>query len=128
MLGEDGAFRALTVIGALAGLVPWALVAGGVRLPPWLFARAERAAAASIVAVDNNPGGMFPLMLLVVWLTLDVALGARRRPSPRLAVRSSPSSTARIDKGSLDESGIVYFTGGLGISWLSGCCCAARRR
>ena len=25
-----------------------------------------------------------------------------------------------IDKGSMDDSGIVYFTGGLGIAWLSG--------
>ena len=25
-----------------------------------------------------------------------------------------------IEKGSIDESGIVYFTGGIGISWLSG--------
>ena len=37
MVAEANAFTPTNVIAALAGLVPWALVAGGVDVPPWLF-------------------------------------------------------------------------------------------
>ena len=37
LTGEEGGFAPHTVVGALLGLVPWALVAGGVRVAPWLF-------------------------------------------------------------------------------------------
>ena len=118
LFGEDGAFRLSTVIGALAGLVPWALVAGGVRLHPWLFAALSVPPAVVVVAVANNPGGMFPLMVTVVWLALT------SRSVLPTAVTALAGFLAILDctleKGSLDESGIVYFTGGLGISWLSG--------
>ena len=41
MFGEDDSFTTLSMVSALAGLVPWALLAGGVRIPTWLFASAR---------------------------------------------------------------------------------------
>jgi signal transduction histidine kinase len=118
MLGEDGAFTPLTVTMALVGLVPWALVAGGVRLPPWLFLLLAVPPGVVIVVVSDNPGGMFPLMLAVVWLTRI----SRSAWLPAIAVTASFLAILEttFSMGSADDSGIVYFTGGLGISWLSG--------
>jgi len=118
MLGEDGAFDPLTVTCSLAGLVPWALVAAGVRVRPWTFAALGVVPGVLIVSVGGNAGGMFPLIVVIVWLTL-------RSPSmwlPALAAGASFLAIldCTIEKGSVDESGIVYFTGGLGIAWLSG--------
>lgn len=116
--GEEGAFTPLTVACALAGLVPWALVAGGVRLPPWAFALLAVPFGVVSVAVGNNAGGMFPLMLVLVWL----ALTSRSPLLPILTVLASGAAIIEctMDTGSADESGAVYFVGGLGISWLSG--------
>ena len=58
-------------------------------------------------------------MIAIVWLTLT----ARSMWLPAIVGRRvvpRRSSTCTIDKGSIDESGIVYFIGGLGIAWLSG--------
>ena len=38
MFGEADAFTPLTVVAALVGLVPWALLAGGVTIRPAIFA------------------------------------------------------------------------------------------
>ena len=83
----------------------------------------------SIVVVDDNPGGMFPLMLAIVWLTLDVA-AAGGSPGRSLAGARRRCIVELHDREGLDdESGIVYFAGGSGISWLVGrACCGARRR
>ncbi len=118
LTGEEGAFAPLTLACALLGLVPWALVAGGVRLRPWLFLVLAVPPGVVIVTVANNPGGMFPLMLVIVWLTLT----SRSLWLP--AVAAAAAFLAILDctfeKGSMDDSGIVYFTGGLGIAWMSG--------
>jgi signal transduction histidine kinase len=118
MFGEEGAFTPLTVTCALLGLVPWALVAGGVRVTSWLFLLLAVPPGVVIVAVADNPGGMFPLMLAIVWLTRT----SRSIVIPGVAVAASFVSILRctFEKGSADESGIVYFVGGLGIAWLSG--------
>jgi signal transduction histidine kinase len=118
LTGEEGAFQPLTLVGALAGLVPWALVAGGVRVPPWLFLVLAVPPGVLIVSAGNNPGGMFPLILVIVWLTLT----SRSMWLPALAAAASFLAIVEctLEKGSLDESGIVYFTGGIGIGWLSG--------
>ena len=118
MFGEAGTFSGVTVLGALAGLVPWALVAGGVRVPAPAFALMGLAAASIVVLVDGNPGGMFPVMLLVVWVT-------RTSPSPwvvggTVAAGLSLVIGLAVVDGSAHETGAVYFTGGVGISWLAG--------
>src|SRR6187401_2300109 len=67
LLGE-GAPSPGTVVGVVVGLVPWVLAACGVRLPAALFAAMVAIPAIAIVTIEGNPGGMFPLMLLVVWV------------------------------------------------------------
>ncbi len=113
----DGAPTLLTVLCAVAGLVPWALVEGGVRLAPSLFAVLAGVPAVVMVVVDGNAGGMFPLMLLIVWVVcvadgwpivaavVVVAFAA----ITVLAVREGPG-----------DSGLIYFYGGTGISLLAG--------
>ena len=106
MFGEDDSFTALTAVSALAGLVPWALLAGGVRIPTWLFAVLGLAAAAPIVLIDHTIGGLFPVMIVIVEVARSApALAARRRhrrrspsatpsPSPSMrAHRTSPGSS-----------------------------------
>ncbi len=118
IFGEDGAFTPLTVTCALLGLVPWALVAGGVRVPSWLFLALAVPPGVVIVAVADNPGGMFPLMLAIVWLTRTSLLLVV--PAVAVALAFLAILDCTFQKGSADDSGIVYFVGGLGISWLSG--------
>ena len=118
IFGEHAGLQATTVICALLGLVPWALVAGGVRLSPWAFCVLAVVPGVVIVTVAHNSGGMFPLMLALVWLTWT---SASVLPPLAVVVAGLAALTAlTINKGSLDESGILYFAGGLGISWMSG--------
>ncbi|MGI9030054.1 MAG: sensor histidine kinase [Ilumatobacteraceae bacterium] len=118
IFGEEGSFTALTVVAALAGLVPWALVAGGVSVPPTLFAACGLVPAAVIILVERNPGGVFPLLLVVVWVT---------RSSRHAWLIGATVGTAlaylvglAVLERSAHETGMVYFVGGLGISWLAG--------
>ena len=118
ILGEHDGTQATTIVFALLGLVPWALVAGGVRLSSWLFCGLALVPGALILVVGDNSGGMFPLMLALVYLVWS---------SPSLlpavvivVVGLAALVELTIDKGSADDSGIIYFAGGLGISWMSG--------
>jgi signal transduction histidine kinase len=117
MFGESNAFSVVTVACALAGLLPWALVAGGVELRSWQFFLLSVPLGAIIVVVDHNPGGMFPLMLAVVWLIRT----SESWPWPTAAIVVSLASLGEctVENG-YDESGIVYFAGGLGIAAMSG--------
>lgn len=117
MFGEKDGFSATTVACALVGLVPWALVVSGVSVPPALFTLLALPPGLAIVVVADNSGGMFPLMMLLVWL-------AR---SPRSLIPTIVTATTTVvaitmltmEKG-VDESGIIYFLAGLGIAWMSG--------
>jgi signal transduction histidine kinase len=118
IFGQEGTFTPTTVVAALVGLLPWALVVGGVELRPWLFALLAYIPAAFIVVVDENPGGMFPLMLLVVWIA---RMSASRLLIGATVVASGATIVAlAIEQGSIHENGCLYFLGGLGISWLAG--------
>ncbi|MDQ3469124.1 MAG: histidine kinase, partial [Actinomycetota bacterium] len=118
MFGESGAFRWLTVVAALAGLVPWAFVAARRPLPLPVFMLVTLGAAAVIVVGAGNPGGMFPPMLAIVY----VARSTSRRPVVAAAVVASALMivTLAVIEGSAYETGIIYFLGGLGISLLAG--------
>lgn len=117
MFGESNSLSLLTIVCALAGLVPWALVVGGVELRSWQFFLLSVPVGVLIVVVGDNPGGTFPLMLAVVWL----ARTARSWHWPVAAVVISLASLGEctVEKG-YDESGIIYFAGGLGIATMSG--------
>lgn len=116
LVAEPDEFDATTVVCALVGLVPWALVTGGVRVPAWLFTLLA-VPPGVVMVVAGNTGGMFPLMVVLVWLT---------RTSPSMlwpGVTAAAALAAIIERTvdkSADDSGIVYFAGGIGISWLSG--------
>lgn len=118
IFGQGDSFTAITVAFALASLVPWALVAGGVRLAPVLFALMTLCPAAVIVLADQNPGGVFPVMLVVVWFMRDYQLrwlswgvfGAAAAIVLALAVLESTTH----------ETGTWYFLGGLGVAAVTG--------
>ena len=118
MFGEDDSFTALTAVSALAGLVPWALLAGGVRIPTWLFAVLGLAAAAPIVLIDHTIGGLFPVMIVIV----EVARSAPRWPlvAATVAIAVAYAVAVAVYEGSPHTSGVIYLIGGIMISTLSG--------
>ncbi len=118
IFGDREAFSGLTVAFALTGLLPWALEAGGVRLHPLAFLSMTMVPAGVVVLIDRNPGGMFPVMLTVVSMT-------RRNCSPwltGLCIAGAAGLTVGLAvlEGTVDETGTVYFLGGVGVSWLAG--------
>jgi signal transduction histidine kinase len=117
MFGESDSFSMLTIFCALAGLLPWALVVGGVELRSWQFFLLSVPFGAVIVVIDDNPGGTFPLMLAVVWLARTAE--SWKWPAAGVVVSLASLGECTIENG-YDESGIIYFAGGLGIATMSG--------
>lgn len=118
IFGDKQSFSWVTVGFALAGLVPWALEAGGVRVRPWLFFVMTMVPAAGIVLLDRNPGGMFPVMLAVVWLT-RVACGPVMTVVPVATAVAMTASLAALEQ-TTHETGTIYFAGGAGVAFLAG--------
>lgn len=116
--GENDSFSSLTVAAALVGLVPWALVAGGVRVRPLLFAAMTLSCAGVITVVGANAGGMFPVMLMLVWVAR--ASGDWRVHAGALTSSLGLLVATAVRLESAHEAGLVYFAGGVGISWLAG--------
>ncbi len=109
---------ATTVTLALVGLLPWALEAGGVRLHPAAFLLMTMVPAGAIVLIDRNPGGMFPVMIAVVWLTRARTHGA----ITALTVVSGFGICVGLAvlERTTHETGTIYFLGGIGVAWLAG--------
>lgn len=118
IFGDKQSFSWVTVGFAFAGLVPWALEAGGVRVRPWLFFVMTMLPAAGIVLIDRNPGGMFPVMLAVVWLT-RVACGPAMTVVPVATAVAITVGLALLE-GTTHETGTIYFAGGAGVAFLAG--------
>ncbi len=118
VFGESGAFTGVGVASALAGLLPWALVAGGVRIPPVVFAVLGLVPVWVGVVVAENPGGMFPAMLVVTWVT-RTSSNAWLVAGTVVAAAGSIVTLA-LQTSEAHENGMVYFIGGIGISWLAG--------
>lgn len=118
VFGESGAFTALGVASALVGLLPWALVAGGVQLPPAVFAVLGLVPVWVGVVIAENPGGMFPAMLVVTWVTRTSSNAWLVAGTVVAAVGSIV--TLALQTGEAHENGMAYFIGGIGISWLCG--------
>ena len=115
--GEVDSISWTTMVLALVGLVPWALVARGVQLDPFVFLAMTMLPAAGIVLVESNPGGLFPVLIVVVWIT--------RQRSSRLVVAAGLSAAIAMTIGCgiiepEELNGVVYFLGGIGVAWLSG--------
>lgn len=118
MFGEPDAATGVTVCAGLVGLVPWALVAGGVRLSTALFAAMTFLPAAVIVLVERNPGGMFPIMLAIVSITRTAS--HRLVSVAAVIVASSMMVALALLENTWHETGAVYFIGGAGVAWLAG--------
>lgn len=118
MFGQPDAATGPTVLAALVGLVPWALMAGGVRLWQWLFAAMTFLPAAVIILVERNPGGMFPLILAIVSITRTATY---RSASIAAVVVAAAMMIALAElENTWHETGAVYFIGGAGVAWLAG--------
>jgi signal transduction histidine kinase len=117
IFGDKYHVSSITVAAALVGLVPWALIAGGVRMPPLLFVGLTVAAVAAMILWDRNAGGAFPMMLVVVAIT-------RSAPKPivglTVALAVSMTIGLAVLEGSTQRTGAIYFVGGIGVAWLAG--------
>jgi signal transduction histidine kinase len=107
------------VIGVIAALVPWALLAGDVRVGPWTMVVAGVGIPGVLVAVYDAPGANFLALLAVAWLA---ARGESLAAEVTAAVAASIVIPLVYALGDWDEDGeaFVYFaTGGL-IVWCIG--------
>lgn len=117
IFGDDDPVTWITVAFALVGLVPWVLEARGVRLDPFLFVVMSMLPAAVVVIVDRNPGGLFPVLIAVVWIT--------QRGSSRSVVAFGLAAAAGMTIGCSfvqpsGYEGTVYFLAGIAVSWFAG--------
>ena len=107
------------VIGVIAALVPWALLAGDMRVGPWTMVVAGVAIPGVLVALYDAPGANFLALLAVAWLA---AGGESLAAEVTAAVAASIVIPLVYAAGDWDEDGeaFVYFaTGGL-IVWCIG--------
>lgn len=118
LFGDKTALEWSDVVFALAGLVPWTLVAGGVTLPPWVFHLAAMGPAAGLVLLCRNPGGMFPAMVAIVWLTRS----SRSRVMTVLPVATAIALAVGLAvlERTTHETGTLYFIGGAGVAFMAG--------
>jgi signal transduction histidine kinase len=117
VLGDLESVTWITVAFALVGLVPWLLESMGVRLGPMVFVLMTMLPASAVVLLDGNPGGVFPALIAVVWITL------RRESRAAVAIGVGAAIGMTIGCAIVDPSefsGAVYFLGGVGVAWLTG--------
>ena len=112
MFGDKDSVSMLTAVCVLLGLIPWALVVGGVELRSWQFFVLSVPLGVVIVVIDDNPGGTFPLILAIVWLartarswkwpaaSILVALASLTECTIERGMTSPASSTSRAGSGS----------------------------
>ncbi len=119
IVGEPSASSPLSVVALLVGLIPWALIAGGVRVPLWAFIAVAITVGFVVVLVESNPGGMFPVMIALVWVALNT-------DDWRVLAGTFVASIAPIlidtmaGGGDLDENGTIYMVSGAGFSFVTG--------
>jgi len=109
----------VTVLMLTLALVPWALVAGGIGVPTWLFVVGTMAPAAEIVGAEEAGGPIF-LGILAVARVFSLT----RNVVPRLATVAAATALIAIygavDDGSVSDSGVMYFGIGVGVGALAG--------
>lgn len=117
IFGETDPVTVTSIVFALVGLVPWVLEVSGIRLQPIVFLLLTMFPASVIVLLDENPGGLFPVLIAVVWLL------QRTTSRAIIAVALFSALAMTVGHGIAEPSefqGTVYFLGGIGIAWLSG--------
>ncbi len=109
----------VTVLMLTLALVPWALVAGGIRLPTWLFVVGTIAPAGEIVGAEEAGAPIF-LGILAVARVFSLT----RNLVPRFATVAAAAALIAIyfavDGGSVSDSGVMYFGIGVGVGALAG--------
>ena len=116
IFGEPNAFSLSTVVFAVLGIAPWVFESRGRQLGQTLFVAMTMIPAAVIVIINGNPGGLFPVMIAVVWIT---------RRSTRLVVAVALGIAFAMTIGCAlfrprEFEGAIYFLGGIGVAWLAG--------
>ena len=109
-------------VGLVAALVPWALVAGDVRVGPWPMAVAGVGLPGLVLVLYEAPGTTFLALLAVTWLAATgESLGAEITATA-VTVVGLPTLVTLIEGGSWSEEreAFVYFATGALITWFFG--------
>jgi signal transduction histidine kinase len=112
-------FEAGLVIGVIAALVPWALIAGEVRVSPWLIVVAGVGIPGVLVALYDAPGANFLALLAVGWLAASGESLAAEITAAVAAAIVIPLTYAAGDWNEDGEAFVYFATGGL-IVWCIG--------
>lgn len=109
----------VTILMLTLALLPWALVAGDIRLPTWLFVVWTMAPAAGILGAERAGGAIF-LALLAVTRVFSLTRSWATRTATLAAALVLPVILVAIDEGGLADSGAQYFTTGIAVCALTG--------
>jgi signal transduction histidine kinase len=110
---------ATLVVGLVLALAPWALIAGEVRIHPWVMTVGGVGIAGAVVYVCEAPGATFLALLAVAWLAAD---GRSRVAEIVAGVGGTiviPALIAFEDWSEEREAFVFFATGGL-ITWCVG--------
>ncbi|MDQ3681053.1 MAG: histidine kinase dimerization/phosphoacceptor domain-containing protein, partial [Actinomycetota bacterium] len=105
--------------GLLVALVPWALLAGDVRLGPWTMVLGGVGLPAAVVLGYDATGATFLAMLAVAWLAAD----GRSRLAEMTALAASvaiPIADVASNQANYRSSAWVYLATGSLFSWFIG--------
>ena len=107
------------VLGLLVALVPWALLAGGVRLGPWAMVASGVGVPAAVVLGYHATGASFLAMLAVAWLAAHGGGWAAEMTALAASVTLPIVDVATNPAGYQGEAWVYLATGTL-FSWFIG--------
>ncbi|MBE1490187.1 sensor histidine kinase [Plantactinospora soyae] len=109
------------LVGTLVlALVPWALLAGQVRVGPWVMALAGVGIPAVVSFSYRAPGATFLALLAVAWLAAMGESWPAETAALVGAVASPAADILRFGQWREDYVGVVFFGTGAFFSWLIG--------
>ena len=112
-------FEVGLVFGLIAALIPWALLAGDVRVGPWTMVAAGIFIPGAVVAVYDAPGAIFLALLAVAWLAANGESLAAEITGLIGGAIVIPILYAAQDWADEREAFVYFATGGL-ITWCIG--------
>jgi signal transduction histidine kinase len=112
------AFEAGLVFGVIAALIPWALIAGDIRVPPWIMVVAGVGIPGAVAVVYEAAGANFLALLAVAWL----AASGESLAAEVIAALGAIAIPIISAVGDWDDEGegVVYFATGVLIVWFIG--------
>ncbi|MFC6016968.1 sensor histidine kinase [Plantactinospora solaniradicis] len=109
------------LVGTLVlALVPWALLAGQVRVGPWVMAVAGVGIPAVVSFSYRAPGAIFLALLAVAWLAAMGTSWPAETAALVGAIVSPAADILRYGQWREDYPGVVFFGTGALLSWLIG--------